>query len=109
MESNGNNSPLFLVFYLDREMMQSEMMQGFADQVNNALVQKDANAMAFFIPTDGEERIECINPALVEKTEMGKINKIIEDIKNSFDIGNGADEGKNNPDNIIDVKKISKK
>tara|TARA_R110000803_G_scaffold74903_4_gene139076 strand:+ start:7596 stop:7925 length:330 start_codon:yes stop_codon:yes gene_type:complete len=104
MESNGNNSPLFLVFYLDREMMQSEMMQGFADQVNNALVQKDANAMAFFIPTDGEERIECVNPILVEKTEMDRINKIMEDIKNSFDIGKGADEGKNNPEAEVEAE-----
>jgi hypothetical protein len=105
MESNGNNSPLFLVFYLDREMMGSEMMQGFADHVDNVLIQKDANTIAFFVPTDGEERIECINPKLVEKTEMDRINKIIEDVKNNFDIGNGADKGKNDPEAEIEVGK----
>ncbi len=103
MESNGKNSPLFLVFYLDREMMGSEIMQGFADHVDKALIAKDANAMAFFVPTDGEERVECINPILVEETEMGRINKIIEDIKNNFDIGNGADDGKNDPEAEVEV------
>ncbi len=104
MESNGNNTPLFIVFYLDRDMMANqEIMEGFANQVDSALVQKDANAMAFFIPTDGEERVECINPILVEETEMGRINKIIEDIKNNFDVGNGADDGKNDPEAEIDL------
>ena len=104
MESNGNNTPLFIVFYLDRDMMANqEIMEGFANQVDSALVQKDANAMAFFIPTDGEERVECINPILVEKTEMDRINKIIEDIQNSFDIGKGADDGKNDPENEVEV------
>ena len=103
MESNGNNSPLFLVFYLDREMMGTEMMQGFADHVDKVLVKKDANAMAFFVPTDGEERIECINPIQVEETEMERINGIIGDIVKNFDIGQGADKGKNNPDSEIDI------
>ena len=104
MESNGKNSPLILAFYIDREMITSEIMQPFADQVDRLLVAKDANAVAFFLPTDGEERIECINPILVEETEMSRINKIIGDIKNNFDIGNGADKGKDAPDNIIDIK-----
>jgi hypothetical protein len=104
MESNGKNSPLFIVFYLDRDMMANQViMEGFANQVDSALIQKDANAMAFFIPTDGEERVECINPILVEKPEMDRINKIIEDITNIFDIGKGADEGKNNPEAEVEV------
>lgn len=103
MESNGNNSPLFLVFYLDREMMGSEMMQGFADHVDKVLVQKDANAMAFFVPTDGEERIECINPVQVEPADMEKINKMMEDIAKNFDIGQGADDGKNDPEAEVEV------
>ena len=96
--------PLLIVFYLDREMMKNgEIIAPFAESVNDALTQRKANAMAFFLPTDGEERVECINPIQVEETEMEKINKIIEDIKNNFDIGEGADEGKENPDNLIDI------
>ena len=54
--------PLILVFYLDREMMMNpDIIQPFADSVNDALSQREANAMAFFLPTDGEERVECIS------------------------------------------------
>jgi hypothetical protein len=88
--------PLMIVFYLDREMMMNpDVIQPFAESVNDALAQREANAMAFFIPTDGEERIECINPMQVEETEMGRINGIVQDLVKSFDIGQGADEGKN--------------
>jgi len=96
--------PLMIVFYLDREMMMNpDIIQPFAEQVNNALDQRGANAMAFFIPTDGEERIECINPVQVEETEMGRINGIVQDLVKNFDVGQGADDGKNSPDAEVDV------
>lgn len=96
--------PLMVVFYLDREMMMNQdVIQPFAESVNHALSQREANAMAFFIPTDGEERIECINPVQVEETEMGRINGIVQDLVNNFDIGQGADDGKNDPSAEIDV------
>ena len=51
------NYPLIIVFYLDAEMMKvPEIIKPFADSVNTMLAHKDANAMAFFIPTKGEER-----------------------------------------------------
>ncbi len=84
-------------------MMNPDIIQPFAESVNDALSQRKANALAFFLPTDGEERVECINPVQVEETEMSRINKIIEDITNNFDIGNGADDGKDNPDNEIEL------
>ena len=99
--------PLMLIFYLDREMMaQEEIMQIMAQQVNDAIAQREANVMAFFMPTEGEERIECINPIQVEETEMSRINKIIEDLTNNFDIGKGADDGKGDDVNIINTSDI---
>lgn len=96
--------PLLIVFYLDKEMMMNpDIIKPFADSVNDALTQRKANAMAFFLPTDSEERVECINPIQVEETEMEKINKIIEDIKTNFDVGNGADDGKNDPEAEVEV------
>lgn len=93
-----------IVFYLDREMMTNpDVIQPFAESVNNALAQREANAMAFFIPTDGDERIECINPVQVEETEMGRINGIVQDLIKNFDIGQGADEGKNDASAEINV------
>ncbi len=80
--------PLIIVFYLDAEMMKvKEIIQPFADSVNTMLAHKNANAMAFFIPTKGEERVECINPTVVDKADMAKINQMVEDITKNFSIG----------------------
>jgi hypothetical protein len=80
--------PLIIVFYLDAEMMKvKEIIQPFADSVNTMLAHKNANAMAFFIPTKGEERVECINPSVVAEADMAKINAMVEDIKKNFAIG----------------------
>ena len=98
--------PLLIVFYLDREMMMNpDIVKPFADSVNDALAQRKANAMAFFMPTDGEERIECINPVQVAETEMENINKIIEDLTKNFDVGQGADDGKTDEVNEVEVNK----
>lgn len=91
--SENNNHPLILVFYLDREMMSNpRIIQPFADSVNNILAQKDANAIAFFLPTDDNERIECINPKQIEPVEMDKINTIIADLVENFDMNNNLNE-----------------
>lgn len=100
--------PLLIVFYLDREMMMNpDIVKPFADSVNDALAQRKANAMAFFIPTDGEERIECVNPVQVAEADMEEINKIVEDLTKNFDIGQGADDGKADEVNEVEVKKES--
>jgi|TARA_R110001592_G_scaffold349462_3_gene644763 hypothetical protein len=97
--------PLLIVFYLDREMMTNpDIVQPFANSVNEALAQREANAMAFFLPTDGEERIECINPVQVAKADMKKVNKLIEDLTKNFDVGQGADEGKDDTSNDVEIK-----
>jgi hypothetical protein len=91
--SENNNHPLILVFYLDRDMMNNpQIIQPFADSVNNILAQKDANAMAFFLPTDDTERIECINPKQVEPAEMDRINAIVQDLVENFDMNNKLNE-----------------
>ena len=92
MKKNETNYPMVLVFYLDAEMMQvKEIIQPFADSVNTMLAHKNANAMAFFIPTKGQERVECINPSIVAEADMAKINEMVEDIKKSFAIGADID------------------
>lgn len=97
-----NQYPLILVFYLDAEMMKiKEIIQPFAESVNHMLAEKNSNAMAFFIPTKGEERVECINPSIIAKADMAKINQMVEDIKEQFSIDADIDiedeEIENNP------------
>lgn len=93
--------PLILVFYLDRELLaQPEIRDEFIKAVNSAIAIRNANIMAFFMPTDGEERIECINPLQVSKADMFKINAMVDEIAKQFDIGQGADDGKSEDDGV---------
>jgi hypothetical protein len=80
--------PLILVFYLDRGLMSEPKIIGpFANYVDDLINKKNANIITFFIPTDGEERVECINPVQIEKPKMDKIMKMVDDIsRNFFDI-----------------------
>jgi hypothetical protein len=83
-----NNHPLILVFYLDAEMMQNrEIIQPFAESVNYMIEQKNANMMAFFLPTTGEERLECINPVTLSEPDMEKVQQMIKDIQEQFSVG----------------------
>jgi len=85
-------NPLIIVFYLDSEMMKiKEIIQPFVESINNMIKQKESNVMAFFLPTKGEERVECINPKIVDKADMDKIYKMIEDIKETYSIGINLD------------------
>jgi hypothetical protein len=84
--------PLIIVFYLDVELMKNpEIIKPFAESVNQMLATKESNALAFFLPTNGEEHVECLNPVIVAEADMEKINKIIEDIKVNFSINADID------------------
>lgn len=79
--------PLIIVFYIDAETMKiQEIVRPFVESINDMLLKKEANALAFFLPTKGEERIECINPMIMKEADMEKVNQIMEDIKIQFSI-----------------------
>jgi hypothetical protein len=89
---NEKQHPLILVFYIHREMIaQRDLIQPFVESVNHMIEEKQANIMAFFLPTDDEERLECINPVGVDEANMDKISKVLEDIKTSFSVGMDID------------------
>lgn len=84
----NTNYPLVIVFYLDHELMSNpQIIKPFAESVNQMIAYKNANALAFFLPTKGEDRVEVLNPVVINETDMEKINKIVDDIKTSFSIG----------------------
>lgn len=84
--------PLIIVFYLDAEMMKNpEIIQPFAESVNSMLAHKESNALAFFIPTTGQERVECINPVIMPEADMAKITKMVDDIKEAFAVNADID------------------
>jgi hypothetical protein len=73
------NHPIVLAFYLNREML-----------VNTELT-KEYNVMAFFMPTDGDDRLECLNPIIMTEDLKAEVYPILEDIKKSFDIQEKVD------------------
>jgi hypothetical protein len=80
--------PLILVFYLKRDLMGDiEIIEPFSESINKMLALKDANAMAFFLPTDDKERIECINPKIIDEDTQERVDFLIADITKNFDIG----------------------
>lgn len=90
--------PIIMVFYINREMfMNPEIMQPYVQGVKSMFDDKGDNIRAFFLPTDGKEKIECINPRFLDdKAEYDKITNIMEEISNRFDIGKGADDNLEN-------------
>jgi hypothetical protein len=94
------NNPMILVFYMDRQIFvpeggQPPMITYLSATIEQVIEQKKMNAVAFFLPTDTEERIECINPAIVPADEMEKINKMVKDIQDQFSIGGKLEEDPN--------------
>lgn len=80
--------PLILVFYLDRMMMQQpSILKAFSDFVNDTIAKRDANIMAFFIPTDDNERVECINPLIATEEEKGRISEMLDGMTKEFNLG----------------------
>ncbi len=84
---NDSKYPLVLVFYLDRELLQNQQIATeFTNSVDMMIKQKGYNVMAFFLPTDGEERIECINPIQLQETDMEHVNTVLSELTKAFDM-----------------------
>ena len=85
--------PLTIVFYLNRGLMEEkDIMIPFSKHIQSVLEQRDANAIALFMPTDGEERIECINPVIATEEQLERVEVLIQNLEKLSDINQGADE-----------------
>ena len=83
------DDPLILVFYLDAGVFaEQEMVKAYSENVKNYFDENGDNIRLFFMPTSGEERIECINPTyLTDKTEIDKLNALTEEVEKLFQVG----------------------
>ena len=85
MEENKNDLPLILVFYLDRELLSNkEIVKAFSDNLNEIFDSKGANIISLFMPADGAEKVECINPIMVSEEKYDEINNLVSQIKSNF-------------------------
>lgn len=84
---NDSKHPLVLVFYLDRELLQNQQIATeFTNSVDMMIKQKGYDVMAFFLPTDGEEHIECLNPVHLSEPDMEHVHKVLDEIATAFDM-----------------------
>tara|TARA_Y100000589_G_scaffold158442_1_gene150823 strand:- start:2422 stop:2886 length:465 start_codon:yes stop_codon:yes gene_type:complete len=75
--------PLFLVFYLSRDLfMDKKLVAAYGENVKKYLDERGDNVRLFFMPTDSEEKIECINPLYVNnKEDYKKIDNLIKNLE----------------------------
>lgn len=81
--------PLILVFYIFRDVLANkEVRESYFEGVKKHFEEIKLKATFFFLPTDTEERIECINPRFIEdQDEITKLKNVLEDAQKRFDIG----------------------
>lgn len=86
---HNNYSPLILVFYLNEELFTlQDAIKAYGENVRRYLESKGDNVRLFFLPTKESEKITCINPVYIEdEDEFDKLNDLIEDLTNKFQIG----------------------
>ena len=86
---NNNYTPLILVFYLNEELFSmQDAIKSYGENVRQYLENKGDNVRLFFLPTKEPEKITCINPVFIEEeAEFDKLNDLIEDISNKFQVG----------------------
>lgn len=82
-------TPLILVFYLDKNLFTNrEMIATYGENVRQYLENKGDDVRLFFLPTETEERISCINPVYIDEQEdFDRLQDLIEDLTNKFQIG----------------------
>jgi len=85
--------PLVIVFYLDRDMMQNhEMVAAFGKNMEHIIEKKNFNAISIFMPTDTQERVEILNPQLMDETQKEKTDILIGQLTKEFSLNNQINE-----------------
>ncbi len=86
---NRDYTPLILVFYLERSLFaEIEMIATYGDNVRQYLESRGDDVILFFLPTDNEEKIVCVNPVYIDEQEdFDRLNDLIEDLTKKFEVG----------------------
>jgi len=90
IEYKYQEQPLILVVYTG--IRDNNTIKEFSDSIKGELDKKGVNHILFFLPTDGQEKVECINPVLATEEQSKHIDKMITNIEKSFDIGHDLND-----------------
>ena len=87
-DEEEENKPLFLVFYLNKELFkQKELVSSYGANVKKYLDEKGDNVRLFFMPTENNEKIVCINPLYIgDEKEDEKLNTLIGELEEKFQL-----------------------
>ena len=78
---------LLLVFYLHSSTFETpEIVEAYTDGVKAGMDKVGIKGMYFFLPTEGEDRIDCINPRLVTEKEFADTKEKLDRIQKLLDI-----------------------
>ena len=99
------NDPLILVFYIDRDTLsRSKIRETYMSGVSKYFDDLKIQSAIFFMPTTGDERIECINPKYIEdKNEIEKLKKVLVDVERIFQIQSSTKNILEHIPNTIDL------
>jgi len=80
---------LILVFYLDESnFSQQDLLKAYSESVKRYFDENGDNVRLFFIPTKGQEKIECVNPIyLTDRSEIDKLNDLTSKLEEMFQVG----------------------
>lgn len=80
--------PIILVFYIYRDVLsQKELREKYFESIKKYFDEMRMKTALFFLPTDTEERIECINPRFIEdQNEIEKLKKVLSTAEKLFSI-----------------------
>lgn len=82
-----SSTPLVLVYYASEDTRSDTKVLGAVmKSIGEYIELRKWNIFFITIPTSGDDRLECLNPAIMDDTQKEETNKIISDIKRGFDI-----------------------
>jgi hypothetical protein len=86
---NRDYTPLILVFYLEKSLFtNTDMIRIYGENVKEYLENRGDDVRLFFMPTEGKEEIKCINPVYIDESDdIQKLNDLISDLENKFQVG----------------------
>lgn len=73
-----NMDKLIIVHYIDVRGIHYTEVPEHMEYLKNNVIPKDDNILYYFIPINGETRIECINPKVITGEEYKEIQKFLD-------------------------------
>lgn len=75
------NNPMVIVFYVNNDFYCSDYFPKHQDKIIQYFENNNINVIPFFMNTELESRVECINPILITDEEYDKVRTIISDLE----------------------------